>query len=112
MRLRAFLACLFVTASGAAMAFDRPFPQDVKRGKMTPAAHPHIVIDGKPRAMAPGGRIWNQDNLIEMPAALRGRDLAVNYTETDDGQIDRVWILTPQEASEPVADQRKRALTR
>jgi len=87
------------------MAFERPFPAPTKRGKMTPAPHPDIVIDGKLRQLSPGGRIWNQNNLIEMPASLRGSDLVVNYTENDQGEIDRVWILTPEEARQPVAKQ-------
>ncbi|HZW21526.1 hypothetical protein [Noviherbaspirillum sp.] len=88
-----------------ALAFDRPFPAPTKRGQMTPGAHPEIVIDGKQRRLSPGARIWNENNLIEMPAALRGSNLVVNYTEDTQGEIDRVWILTKQEASQPVAKQ-------
>jgi hypothetical protein len=85
-------------ASFPAFAADRPFPPDVRRGTMSPAPYPAIVIDGKTRSLSPGARIWNQDNLIEMPASLRGSDLAVNYTETEQGDIDRVWILDRDEA--------------
>lgn len=86
-----------------ALAFERPFPQGIKRGKMAPAAYPSIVIDGKTRSLSAGARIWNQDNRIELPASLRGSDLTVNYTENDQGDIDRVWILTKEEASRPPA---------
>jgi hypothetical protein len=86
-----------------ALAFERPFPPNVKRGKMTPANYPSIVIDGKARHLSAGARIWSQDNRIEMPASLRGSDLAVNYTENGQGDIDRVWILTKDEASRPPA---------
>lgn len=86
-----------------ALALERPFPQNTKRGTMTPAPYPAIVIDGATRHLAPGARIWNQDNLIEMPAALRGSDLTVNYTEDGRGDIDRVWILTQDEAARPPA---------
>ena len=88
-----------------AMAFDRPFPAPTKRGHMSPGAHPEIAIDGKLRRLSPGARIWNQNNLIEMPAALRGTNIVVNYTEDAQGEIDRVWILTPEEANQPVAKQ-------
>lgn len=88
-----------------AMAFERPFPAPTKRGHMSPGAHPEIVIDGKLRRLAPGGRIWNQNNMLEMPAAVRGSDLVVNYTEDIHGEIDRVWILTPEEAGQPLAKQ-------
>ena len=88
-----------------AMAFERPFPAPTKRGHLAPGAYPEIAIDGKLRRLAPGARIWNENNLIEMPAALRGSDLMVNYTEDSQGEIDRVWILTPEEANQPVAKQ-------
>jgi hypothetical protein len=101
---RRFLA-LLITALAAfpATAFDRPFPQGAKRGSMTPGWYPAVVIDGKSRNLSPGARIWNQDNLIEMPASLRGSDMTVNYTENTQGDIDRVWILTKEEASRPLA---------
>jgi hypothetical protein len=76
----------------------REFPLNAKRGKMTPGYHPEIVIDGKLRHLSPSSRIFNQDNLIEMPATLRGKDIVVNYTEDRDGNIDRVWMLTREEA--------------
>jgi hypothetical protein len=84
-----------------AWAFERPFPQNAKRGTMSPAVYPEITIDGETRHLSAGARIWNQNNRIEMPAYLRGSDLAVNYTENAQGDIDRVWILTDSEASHP-----------
>ena len=101
---RRFLA-LLITASAVfpAAASDRHFPQGTKRGSMTPGWYPVIAIDGKNRNLSPGARIWNQENLIEMPASLRGSDMTVNYTEDMHGDIDRVWILTKEEASRPLA---------
>jgi hypothetical protein len=104
MRSRRFLiGLLSAVATFSAFAFDRPFPPDAKRGVMSPALFPAIEIDGKSRALAAGARIWNQDNLIEMPASLRGSDFIVNYTEDHQGDIDRVWILTAEEAKKPPA---------
>jgi hypothetical protein len=100
-----FLSTIALCAALPASAFERPFPASTKRGHMTPALHPAIVIDGKPRQLSPGARIWNENNLIEMPASLRGSGLVVNYTENDQGDINRVWILTSEEASQPVAKQ-------
>jgi hypothetical protein len=77
---------------------ERPFPPNAKRGVMTPAYHPDIIIDGKTRRLAPAARIFNQDNLIEMPASLRGRNIVVNYEEDREGLIVNVWMLTPEEA--------------
>lgn len=83
-----------------ALADARPFPPNAKRGKMTPAWHPAIVIDGKTRTLSPAARIFNQDNMIEMPASLRGENMLVNYQEDNEGQILNVWILTREEASQ------------
>ena len=99
MWIRRSLALLFLIPL-LALADGRPFPPTAKRGKMTPAAHPAIVIDGKTRMLSPAARIFNQENTIDMPASLRGRDIVVNYQEDGDGMILNVWMLTPEEASQ------------
>lgn len=91
---------LLLTVPLLALADGRPFPPNAKRGKMTPAWHPSIVIDGKTRTLSPAARIFNQENTIEMPASLRGENFVVNYQEDSDGQILNVWILTREEASQ------------
>lgn len=99
MRIQTFLlSCALALVTLTAQAFDRPFPDTVKRGVMTPANYPAVVINEKTRTLTAGARIWNQDNMIEMPSALRGSEMAVNYTENDNGEIDRVWILSADEA--------------
>ena len=95
---RFLIGCAFAVATMSAQAFDRPFPPTAKRGVMTPAVFPTIIIDNKTRMLTPGARIWSQDNTIEMPTALRGSEIFVNYTEIDGGEIDRVWILTADES--------------
>lgn len=82
-----------------ALAVDRAFPPGAKRGMMSPAPYPAVVIDGKTRNLSTAARVWNQDNLIEVPASLRGTDFVVNYTENEQGDIDRVWILSRDEAN-------------
>jgi len=96
-----FVLSTLVTAS--ALAFDRPFAPHYKRGSMTPALHPQIIVDGVTRRLSPGARIWNQENLIQTPATIQGNELPINYTENDQGDIDRIWILTPDEARQPPA---------
>lgn len=104
-RRSVFLCFFSVVLAIPAFAFERPFPSHAKRGKMTPAVWPEIVIEGKTRRLAPGARIWNKHNLIEMPSSLRGRDMTVNYTEDHQGDIDRVWILSEEEAQESIQKQ-------
>lgn len=98
--LRLFALLMAGLLSLSALAFERPFPPHALRGKMTPGYFPDISIDGKPRQLSPAARIFNQDNMIEMPAALRGSDIVVNYTVDMNGNIDRIWILTPEEAAQ------------
>lgn len=82
-----------------AHAFERPFPPIAKRGKLAVKAFPVVEVDDKDRRLSPGAWIRNEKNLIEVPAIVAGRgELTVNYTENAEGQIDRVWILTDQEA--------------
>lgn len=57
------------------------------------------------RHLSPGALIRNEDNLVQMPASLRGSSFVVNYTENDQGEIDRIWILTAEEASQPITRQ-------
>jgi hypothetical protein len=97
--LRLMLAAALLLPVVQALADVRPFPANAQRGKMTPGYFPDLTIDGKPRQLSAAGRIFNQDNMIEMPAGLRGRDIVVNYTVDATGYIDRVWILTREEAA-------------
>jgi hypothetical protein len=93
-----FLLCLaLIACTLQALALDRPFPPIAKRGTMTPASYPSIIIDGKVRNLSPGAQIRNQDNLIETPMSLRGTGFAVLYTENPQGDIDRIWMLTGEE---------------
>jgi hypothetical protein len=98
---RLLISFLLAGLTLPALAFERPFPAGTKRGTMTPATYPHIVINDKTRTLSAGARIWNQRNTIDMPASLRGEDMIVHYTENQAGQIDRVWILTPEEIARP-----------
>lgn len=101
---RHFLLALAATIALPAFAdapelAPRPFPPNTKRGKMTPAyAAPDIYIDGKLRQMSPAARIFNEENLTVVPGGLDGKDIVVNYTEDIYGNIDRIWILTREEA--------------
>ena len=94
------VAVLAATVTAPALAFERPFPTFAKRGTMKPGLFPTITIDGRPRILTPGGRIWSADNLIAMPASLPEINVVVNYTEDEQSYIDRVWILSAEEAAQ------------
>lgn len=91
------LTCLACPAA----AFERPFPVVAKRGVMSPSTYPAIIMNGAPRNLPPGARIWNINNMIDMPGSISGGQYVVNYTEDLQGDIDRIWILTVDEASRP-----------
>jgi len=100
-------AFLLATLTYSVAAYERPFPANAKRGTMTPAIYPAVVIDGKQRMLSPGAQIFNTDNMIEMPAAVRGSKIAVNFTENNQGQIHRIWMLSRQEAGKPLPNQNR-----
>jgi len=107
MRIHRFLtAGVLMLVTAFAFAVERPFPQIAKRGIFTMGAFPEIVLNGKARRMSAGGRIFNQDNLIQMPASISASDVVVNYTEDFEGYVDRIWILTPREAAQTPAEQK------
>jgi hypothetical protein len=101
---RRFLAAFLSTFIALqASAFDRAFPQTAKRGTMSPGAYPSIVVDGETRSLSTAARVWNAENLIQVPASLQSSGVAINYTENEQGEVDRVWVLTPEEASRKLA---------
>ncbi|AKU24013.1 hypothetical protein [Massilia sp. NR 4-1] len=91
----ALAACLLLLP--AARAEERSFPPEARKGVLTPGYFPEVEIDGRLRRLAPAGRIFNQDNLSDTPATLRGRQLPIAYTEDRDGLIDRIWLLSREE---------------
>jgi hypothetical protein len=96
------LAGLSLAAAAlSAHAFERPFPQIAKRGTLSLVNYPTVAMDGNVRRLSPGAWIRTENNTSQVPAMLRGREYLVNYTENSEGDIDRVWILTPQEAAKP-----------
>lgn len=107
MRLHRILPCLFLglALAGPALALDRLFPPQTKRGEMSGVDYPAVKIDGAERRLSAGAWIKNENNTIDMPVTLRGRQFIVNYTETQQGEINRVWILSPAEASVPLPKQ-------
>jgi hypothetical protein len=93
-------ALLVIGASGPATAqVQRNFPQNALRGALVVREAPEISLNGRPARLAPGARIRDQSNAIEMPGPLLGARLLVNYTVDTLGLVKEVWILTPAEAA-------------
>jgi hypothetical protein len=108
MRSYRILSCitLGLALAAPAQALDRLFPPQAKRGELSNVDFPTVRINGAERKLAAGAWIKNENNTIDMPVTLRGRQFVVNYTENPEGDINRVWILSPAEASVPLPQQK------
>jgi hypothetical protein len=87
----------FVFAMPASAQVQRSFPQNALRGEIVIGAPPEITLNGSATRLAPGARIRNQNNLLEMSGALVGNRFVVNYTTDLSGLVKDVWILRPDE---------------
>jgi len=89
-----------VLVAPAAAQVQRAFPQNAMRGALVMGTPPEVTLNGQPARLAPGVRVRNQNNMLEMTGALIGQRLLVNYTLEDaGGLISNVWILRPEEAA-------------
>jgi hypothetical protein len=77
-------------------AYGRDFPQDSKRGEVTQFNYPQVKIGKTVYHIPPGGRIFNEHNLIIMPAAMPATAQVI-YRLDAIGQIKSIWLLTPEE---------------
>ena len=77
---------------------QRNFPQNALRGALVVVAAPEVTLNGDPARLAPGARIRDQANLLQLSASLTGARLLVHYTVDTSGLIKDVWILSPDEA--------------
>jgi hypothetical protein len=92
-------AAFFVLSVPAAAQVQRAFPQNAMRGALVMGTPPEITLNGQPARLAPGARIRNQNNMLEMSGALVGQRLLVNYTLENGVLVKDVWILRAEEAA-------------
>lgn len=101
LRLAAALltGCLLVLPALPEKAWaGRQLPRDAAYGEMTRFAYPLATIGKRTFRMAPGGKIYNQQNLIIMPAAAPSRASVLFRLDTA-GELSGIWLLTAQEAA-------------
>jgi hypothetical protein len=89
------LACAL--ALPAAAQLQRNFTDKALRGEVIFGTPPQVTLNGKPARLAPGARIRDENNLMQMSGALAGRKLVVNYTTELEGMLLDVWILSRSE---------------
>lgn len=104
------IRCVLAAALAAAAlpaAAQRNFPANALRGELVVTAPPQAVLNGQPTRLAPGARIRDGQNLLQLSGAVVGQRLLVHYTRDNLGQPLEIWILTPAEAARqpwPVSD--------
>ena len=98
--LIAFAAATALAPSFPAVAQLRTIPADAKRGTLSHVEGMTVELDGKRAQLAAGAQIRDGSNMIVVPTMLP-KDVLVKYQLDTQGQVGRVWILSPQEAAQP-----------
>ena len=95
--------CVFVLSIALAFAppaqAQRVFENNALRGELVVVAPPEALLNGKPARLAPGARIRNAQNLLQLSGSIVDQKLLVHYTLDSFGQIQNVWILNEAEAA-------------
>lgn len=81
----------------AAAQVQRNFPQNALRGELQILQPPEALLNGQPARLAPGARLRDADNMIQVSGRLAGSKLAVHYTLDTLGLVKDVWVLQPAE---------------
>ena len=94
--MKRWIALLLLAASLAG-AQVRSIPQDARVGQIRHLQEMVVEIDGAAQQLAPGAQIRDASNRIILPIAIPS-GTRVKYLVDANGQVQRVWILTPEEA--------------
>jgi hypothetical protein len=84
----------------AALAQARQIPVGATRGTIASIEGSIIVVDGVQMRLSGGAQFRSENNLIVVPSSV-APDSVVKYILDAQGQIHRVWILTPEEIATP-----------
>ena len=76
----------------------RSIPAEAKRGEIRHVQDTIVSINGARQRLAPGAQIRDRANRLVVPTAVPA-GAQVKYLVDAQGQVHRVWILTPAEAA-------------
>ncbi|HEY8068954.1 MAG TPA: hypothetical protein VIF38_08670 [Burkholderiales bacterium] len=93
-------AATALAPSFPAQAQFRTITPEAKRGVMSHVQVMTVLLDGTQVQLAPGAQIRDDRNMLIIPTAMPPGVL-VKYLLDGQGQVTRVWILSPQEAAQP-----------
>jgi len=98
-RLAAAALAAALLASPAAAQL-RSIPADAERGVMRHITGMTVELNGETVRLATGAQIRDASNRIILPGMLPPEAL-VKFKLDLQGQVHRIWILTPEEAAQP-----------
>ena len=100
-RLLATLMATLLLSAGVVSAQLRAIPANAKRATVGQQQYalPYIDLNGARVKLAPGGVIYDQNNRTLVHGALPP-GAAVGYTIDMNGDVGRIYILTPQEQAQ------------
>jgi hypothetical protein len=96
----AFGALSALLLASTAVAQLRNIPASAERGELQHVGAMVIDLNGQRVQLTAGAQIRDTSNRIIMPAALPESAL-VKFTLDPQGNVHRIWILTPAEAAQP-----------
>ena len=97
----ALLPALLWTVSVLAQTRPSAIPQDSRRGYIRHVQEMAVTVDDKAMQLAAGAVIRDRQNLIIVPVTIPREGAWAAYNLDRDGQIFRVWLLTPDELARP-----------
>ena len=97
----ALLAVLFGAVPVLAQTRPSPIPEDSRRGYIRHVEEMAVIVDDKAMQLAAGATVRNQQNLIIVPMSIPREGAWADYMLDRDGQVLRVWLLTPAELARP-----------
>ena len=95
------LLLLFGAVPVLAQTRPSPIPEDSRRGYIRHVEEMAITVDDKVMQLAAGATVRNQQNLIIVPMSIPREGAWADYMLDRDGQVLRVWLLTPAELARP-----------
>jgi hypothetical protein len=102
-RQAAYLVLLpaLLVAPAFAQTRNPPIPENSLRGYVRHLGQMAVAVDDKALQLAAGAQIRNRQNLIIVPMSMPRDGAWADFTLNADGQVFRVWLLTPDELTRP-----------
>ena len=97
----AFLSVLLWAVPVLAQTRSSPIPQHSGLGYIRHVEGMAVTVDDKAMQLAAGAVIRDRQNLIIVPVTIPREGAWAAYNLDREGQIFRVWLLTPDELARP-----------